>query len=46
MDRPAWLVRPAPTLGQHNEEVLGGELGLTSDQLTALAERRVIGTQP
>jgi crotonobetainyl-CoA:carnitine CoA-transferase CaiB-like acyl-CoA transferase len=50
---PAWLSTgprlfhhtPAPTLGQHNEEILGG-LGLGHDDILALTERRVIGTSP
>lgn len=34
----------APTLGQHNGEVLGGMLGLGPERLAALAGRGVIGT--
>lgn len=38
-----WQVRmPAPTLGQHNEEVLCGQLGLSKAQLIQLFEARVI----
>jgi crotonobetainyl-CoA:carnitine CoA-transferase CaiB-like acyl-CoA transferase len=37
---------PAPALGQHNEEILAGLLGLSSADLAALAEHRVIGTIP
>ncbi|MFN8542984.1 MAG: CoA transferase [Candidatus Binatia bacterium] len=37
---------PPPTLGQHNAEVLGGELGLSADELGRLEERKVIGTRP
>lgn len=33
---------PSPTLGQHNDEVLGA-LGLTGEEISALRERRVIG---
>lgn len=32
----------APTLGQHNAEVLG-ELGLSADEIAALREQRIIG---
>ncbi|GAA1267566.1 hypothetical protein GCM10009609_33340 [Pseudonocardia aurantiaca] len=38
--------RPAPRLGEHNEEILGGELGLTPDELAAHTESGVIGTAP
>ena len=34
-----WLRAPSPTLGQHNDEVLG-ELGVDADARAALAERR------
>jgi len=40
------LRSPPPTLGQHNEEILGGELGLTEDELEALREAKIIGTRP
>jgi crotonobetainyl-CoA:carnitine CoA-transferase CaiB-like acyl-CoA transferase len=35
--------RPPPTLGQHNDEILGGELGLSAAELRALRERKIIG---
>ncbi|MBW2362314.1 MAG: CoA transferase [Deltaproteobacteria bacterium] len=37
---------PPPTLGQHNEEVLQGELGLTPDELEELREHQTIGSKP
>jgi hypothetical protein len=33
----------APTLGQHNAAILGGELGLGADELQALARAGVTG---
>ena len=38
--------RPAPTLGQHNREVLGDLLGLTDERLRELEETGIIGTKP
>lgn len=53
---PGWPIRidpgparhhrgAAPTLGQHNDEILGG-LGLSADELAALRSDRVIGERP
>jgi crotonobetainyl-CoA:carnitine CoA-transferase CaiB-like acyl-CoA transferase len=42
---PAWLRRPSPSLGEHNNEVLT-ELGLSPDEIAALGERGVIGDRP
>jgi crotonobetainyl-CoA:carnitine CoA-transferase CaiB-like acyl-CoA transferase len=41
-----WIRQPAPTLGQHNHEVLSSILGLTDDQIGDLEDQRVIGTRP
>jgi formyl-CoA transferase len=42
---PAQLRRPAPTLGQHNDEVLR-EVGYDEAQIAALKARRVVFTPP
>ena len=41
--RPYAIERLAPTLGQHNNEVLGGLLGLSDGEIAALAAAGVIG---
>jgi hypothetical protein len=41
-----WLCTPAPTLGQDNERVLGGILGLSAGELRDLETEGVIGTRP
>lgn len=43
---PAEFSRPAPTLGQHNDEILRGQLGLSSEEMEQLREADVIGTMP
>ena len=40
------FARPAPTLGEHNREVLAEILGLTDSEIEALEEKKVIGTRP
>lgn len=41
-----WLRTPAPTLGEHNERVLCGILGLTADELLELKATGVVGQRP
>ncbi len=40
------LGRPAPTLGQHNEEILRDVLGLDHTEITRLAQAQITGTRP
>jgi crotonobetainyl-CoA:carnitine CoA-transferase CaiB-like acyl-CoA transferase len=37
---------PSPTLGQHNEAVLGGILGLSAAEIEQLREQGIIGNEP
>jgi crotonobetainyl-CoA:carnitine CoA-transferase CaiB-like acyl-CoA transferase len=41
-----WLHTPAPTVGQHNSEILQEILGATVDQIGALERDGIIGTRP
>jgi crotonobetainyl-CoA:carnitine CoA-transferase CaiB-like acyl-CoA transferase len=41
-----WHRSHAPLLGQHNEEILGKELGLSAEELDALREAHIIGDRP
>jgi crotonobetainyl-CoA:carnitine CoA-transferase CaiB-like acyl-CoA transferase len=40
-----WTRRPAPLVGEHNEEVLA-ELGYSPEEIAALEAAEVIGTHP
>ncbi|MBO5503660.1 MAG: CoA transferase [Lachnospiraceae bacterium] len=42
MDMMPRVNYPAPTLGQHNEEILKGFIGLTDEEFAELAEKKVI----
>jgi crotonobetainyl-CoA:carnitine CoA-transferase CaiB-like acyl-CoA transferase len=42
----SWLSDPAPTLGQHNTDVLARELGLCAQRLDGLEESGVVGERP
>ena len=44
--RDRWIEAPAPTMGQHNSEVLGGMLGVDDEELARLASTGVIGDRP
>ncbi len=44
--RDRWNERPAPVVGEHNDEVLGGLLGLSTDDMAALAAAGIIGDRP
>ena len=37
---------PAPLLGQHSFEILAQELGMSTGDLSALAEKRIVGAPP
>jgi crotonobetainyl-CoA:carnitine CoA-transferase CaiB-like acyl-CoA transferase len=37
---------PPPTLGQHNQEILQGELGLSDSELESLREQKIVGDRP
>ena len=41
-----WLRSPAPTLGEHNREILSRILGLDDAAIDALEASEVIGTHP
>lgn len=41
-----WIRTPAPTLGQHNHEILSALLGLTDSEIAELETLEIIGTRP
>ena len=41
-DTPGETLWPGPALGEHNEEILGGRLGYSLDEMTRLANDGVI----
>jgi crotonobetainyl-CoA:carnitine CoA-transferase CaiB-like acyl-CoA transferase len=43
--KPYPVNHPAPTLGEYNERILGGLLGLSTEELGRLAAAKVIGTE-
>lgn len=45
-ETPATFRRPAPGLGQHNREVLGGLLGMTEEELKERHAAGIIADQP
>lgn len=42
----SWITRRPPLLGEHNEEILVGELGLSTQTYQGLVDRSVVGTRP
>jgi crotonobetainyl-CoA:carnitine CoA-transferase CaiB-like acyl-CoA transferase len=43
--KPFSIRTPPPTLGQHNQEILGGLLGLSEAEIDQLAREGIIGTE-
>lgn len=43
---PAGSKRPAPCLGEHNEQVLGEILGLSEEEIKGLEEEKIISKVP
>jgi len=44
--RPRWWRSHPPVLGEHNDEVLGGELGRSPGELGEWRRKRIIGERP
>jgi crotonobetainyl-CoA:carnitine CoA-transferase CaiB-like acyl-CoA transferase len=45
-ETPIRTRRPAPTLGQHNYEILSELAGLSQEEISDLEARKIIGTEP
>lgn len=45
-DGPIRISSSAPTLGQHNQDILGGMLGLSNGQMASLSSDGIIGNKP
>lgn len=43
---PDWHRSPPPTLGQHNDEILAGQLGLPASERARLRQDQIIGERP
>lgn len=43
---PITIRMPAPCLGEHNQHILGGLLGMTSEEIRELEDKGVTGTRP
>jgi crotonobetainyl-CoA:carnitine CoA-transferase CaiB-like acyl-CoA transferase len=43
---PSHIRLPAPTVGEHNEHILGSVLGLSQKEIESLVEEKVIGNEP
>jgi crotonobetainyl-CoA:carnitine CoA-transferase CaiB-like acyl-CoA transferase len=41
-----WLRAPAPTMGQHNHEILVDDLGVDEDTYQILVETHIVGDRP
>jgi crotonobetainyl-CoA:carnitine CoA-transferase CaiB-like acyl-CoA transferase len=41
-----WLKSAAPTFGQHNQEILGGELGCSPEEMVTLLSTGAVSDQP